>query len=226
MATNSYPKITRKAWVTLRDRAATAPSTKFTPETVAAFMEMSSPASAKNNTVRPMLRLGLINEDGALTDRGNKWRVDESFGDACQEILDEVYPEELRGLVDDDGSPDTATIRTWFAHKGFGKKNAQQMAVTYAIIASKKVSEPPGTDSGKVKKKKTSPPRPHPGKSSIRGETEEPQEVVAQNRAAPSVKSNGGPTVHLDIQIHIPADATPERIDQIFSSMARHLYAK
>ena len=225
MATNSYPKITRKAWVSLRDRAANAPSTKFTPETVAAFMEMSSPASAQSNTVRPMMRLGLINEDGALTDRGNKWRVDESFGDACQEILDEVYPEDLRGLLDNDGSPNIATIRTWFAHQGFGKTNAHQMAVTYAMIARKEVPEPPGTDAGKATKKRST-SRTRSETSSVGGDTEEPQQVVAQDRAAPSVKANGGPTVHFNIQIHIPADATPERIDQIFSSMARHLYAR
>lgn len=32
------------------------------------------------------------------------------------------------------------------------------------------------------------------------------------------------PIPHIDIQIHISADAKPEQIDQIFSSMAKHLY--
>ncbi|MBI4200389.1 MAG: DUF5343 domain-containing protein [Chloroflexi bacterium] len=32
------------------------------------------------------------------------------------------------------------------------------------------------------------------------------------------------PTVHIDIQIHIDSSASPEQIDQIFASMARHLY--
>ena len=48
-----------------------------------------------------------------------------------------------------------------------------------------------------------------------------PEEVETSNRV------NGtGPNVHLDIQIHIPAEATAEQIDQIFASMARHLYNK
>ncbi len=34
------------------------------------------------------------------------------------------------------------------------------------------------------------------------------------------------PDVHLDIQIHIPADATSEQIDRIFASMAKHLYGR
>jgi len=32
------------------------------------------------------------------------------------------------------------------------------------------------------------------------------------------------PEVHIDIQIHISADAKPEQIDQVFLSMAKHLY--
>lgn len=34
----------------------------------------------------------------------------------------------------------------------------------------------------------------------------------------------GQPPVHIDFQIHISPEATPEQIDQIFASMRRHLY--
>lgn len=37
---------------------------------------------------------------------------------------------------------------------------------------------------------------------------------------------SGLPTMHIDVQIHIAADAKPEQIDQIFASMAKHLYGK
>ena len=225
MAGNAYPKISAKAWATLRAKAAAAPSTKFTPGAVAALMEMSSPDSARDNTVGPMRRLGLIDEDGALTDRGNKWRVDSSFGDACQEILHEIYPDELGALIDDDGIPDAAKVRTWFDHRGFGDSNARQMAGTYVMVASKQVPGPPATDSGKAKRE-ASPAKKTAGKSAEPAEPEKTHEVAAHEPPAPPAKSDGGPTVHLDIQIHIPADATPEKIDQIFSSMARHLYAR
>ncbi|MDI6694042.1 MAG: DUF5343 domain-containing protein [Anaerolineales bacterium] len=32
------------------------------------------------------------------------------------------------------------------------------------------------------------------------------------------------PTLHIDIQIHISPDATPQQIEQIFESMAKHIY--
>ena len=34
------------------------------------------------------------------------------------------------------------------------------------------------------------------------------------------------PSVHIDVQIHIDATATAEQVDQIFASMAKHLYGK
>ncbi len=34
------------------------------------------------------------------------------------------------------------------------------------------------------------------------------------------------PEVHIDIQIHISPESTPEQIDKIFESMARHLYGR
>ena len=40
-----------------------------------------------------------------------------------------------------------------------------------------------------------------------------------------AVKPND-PSVHIDIQIHIDSSATSEQIDQLFESMARHLYRR
>jgi len=36
--------------------------------------------------------------------------------------------------------------------------------------------------------------------------------------------TTGQPSVHIDFQIHISPEASPEQIDQIFASMRRHLY--
>lgn len=55
-------------------------------------------------------------------------------------------------------------------------------------------------------------------------------EPVDKNRAplvAPPVNiESPAPTLHIDFQVHIAADAPPEQIDQIFESMAKHLYGK
>jgi hypothetical protein len=38
--------------------------------------------------------------------------------------------------------------------------------------------------------------------------------------------NSGGPALHIDIQIHISAESTPQQIDKIFESMAKHLYGR
>ena len=222
MASNGYPKVTTKAWRALRSRAAAAPSTKFTPSTVSALMGMASPESARKNTVSPMRKLGLIDDDGALTMLGNKWRVDASYADACQEILDEVYPSDLSDLADGSGAPDPRLVRTWFDQRGFGESNSQQMAATYVMIASKQVPETVATEPKKATTKKA--PAKKEAAPATRT-TSTPADPPATVTPEPSKQTFGaGPNVHLDIQIHIPADASAEQIDQIFESMSRHLY--
>ena len=220
MPTKPYPKLAATTWATLRSRASSSPTTKFTPEAVAALMGLSSPKSARDNITRPMRQLGLIDEEGALTKRGHKWRVDSSVGEACQEMLDEIYPDELMGLVDDSGNLSKQMVSAWFQQKGYGKSNANGMAVTYVTVASKGSPEPRGGTDRSVSKpritKSTGNSR-EPTKESLAGR-------VGESPSPPAI-ATGGPTVHIDIQIHIPVDATPEQIDQIFSSMARHLYS-
>ena len=45
----------------------------------------------------------------------------------------------------------------------------------------------------------------------------------ARERSRPAAAS---PTLHIDVNIHIGSDASPEQIEQIFASMARHLYGR
>jgi hypothetical protein len=224
MATPSYPKLGSAAWRTLRERAAAAPSTKFTAATVAAILSMGSPQSAAANIVGPMQRLGLIDNDGTLTALGNKWRVDASYGEACQEILDEIYPPELASFTDANGGPDRSQVTTWFQHKGFGGSNSRQMAATYVMIAEKNA---PGGPAAEPKKTTRSAPArkaaQRAAKLSVDGEgAPKPSRPPQPPGNQPAV----GPNIHLDIQIHIPADASVEQIDQIFASMAKHLYQK
>lgn len=56
---------------------------------------------------------------------------------------------------------------------------------------------------------------------------EEPEPSQPQQVATPpavATPSSVVPSVHIDIQVHISSDASPEQIDKIFESMAKHLY--
>ncbi len=218
---NPYPKVPLKSWAKLRARAAAAPSVKMTGDTVAALLGMSSAKSAMDNIVYPLRRLGLIDEEGALTARGAKWRTDGGYSEACDEILADVYPESLSHLAGDDGGPDAAAIRTWFDQQGYGESNAKQMAATYLMIAGKEIPDPPAASGAGPKKAppKKAPPKKAPAKA-------EPSESDAREKPGPANPADGssGPSLHLDIQIHIPPDASADQLDRIFESMAKHLY--
>ena len=52
------------------------------------------------------------------------------------------------------------------------------------------------------------------------------RERSASGGLSQSGAMSGGPSIHINVQIHIDPNSTPEQIDQIFSSMARHLYGR
>jgi len=225
MATASYPKISSNSWQVLRARVAAAPSVRLNASTVATLLDMANPKSATDNVVAPLRRLGLLEEDGSLTERGHRWRVDATYAQACQEILDEVYPEDLKALTDEKDKPDKARIQTWLQHQGQGASNASQVAATYVMIAEKRLPEANGTELKKRPVKAATKAKPKKTTAALVTEpvderTLEPAELLLPSREP--VKSS--PNIHLDIQIHIPATASLEQIDQIFASMAKHLY--
>lgn len=217
----AYPKIGQSPWAKLRVKAASAPSTKFNTSTVAALLGQT-PVSATNNVVGPMQRLGLIDENGALTDLGNRWRNDGTYGEACQQIIDAVYPGDLAAFTDASGAPDRQQLIVWFRHHNYGESNARQMAATYAMIAEKKLPED-ATD----REQRATPRVPRQRARSNAAETVNVADASANGAAtgplaAPPPKR---PELSLAIQVHIPVDATADQIDQIFASMAKHLYS-
>lgn len=54
---------------------------------------------------------------------------------------------------------------------------------------------------------------------------QETKEVSQPATAIPSMPTAGlRPSLHIDVQIHISSDLSTEQIDQVFASMAKHLY--
>lgn len=220
-----YPVVPGRNWYTLRDKAKTSPNTKLNAANVASILGLPE-ASAQNNVLRGLRSLGVVDDQGSLSATGEKWRVDGSYDDACKEILEAVYPEDLRLLIGKSVSDDRDSVQAWFARKGFGDSSARQMAATFQLLAHPTVDSPKSTTNGttpKASTPKASTPKPSPAKSkssSAPAAGMQPPEQPASHRKQES------PNVHLDIQIHIPASASTDQIDSIFASMAKHLYGR
>lgn len=66
---------------------------------------------------------------------------------------------------------------------------------------------------------------------SIEGETHSESNALHAPVANPNAVSKAGkslatPSLHIDIQVHVSAEASAQQIDQIFASMAKHLYGR
>ena len=51
-------------------------------------------------------------------------------------------------------------------------------------------------------------------------------EISLSGATTPDARMTSEPSVHIDVQVHIDASASAAQIDQIFSSMAKHLYGR
>jgi Family of unknown function (DUF5343) len=223
----SYPIIPRKFWSDLRLRWKQSPPTQVT----VSYLETAFGLGRKNasNFMPQLGALGLI-EDGRLTPLAHEWRLDESYPEARQKILDRVYPQELREAQPCDNI-DPERLAAWFTRNtGTGEGAGHNMARLYTLIcrgedAGSREDAQTRTSGRAVPVRRSQKPRastrqdqPSSGPTAIDARPHDGTASVTPRR-----HQVGGPSVHLDIQIHIAADTRAEQIDQIFESMARHL---
>jgi hypothetical protein len=208
----TYPNIPAKHWWTLRKRFQQSIPTSVTPRLLAAVLEMQE-KSAKANIIPSLIMMGIIDQEGKPTQTATSWRDDLKYPEVCREIRDEVYPQELL-----DAAPgpevDRKAVERWFAAKtGLGQAAAERFAVVYRLLTSATLPGKPETS-----------PRPAKARPAVPGKARgSVSDKPAIRQGQPFGISDVGPSIHIDIQIHISPDAKPDQIDQIFASMAKHL---
>lgn len=216
----SYPKLPVRNWWDLRQRFGQSYPKAVDVDYLQSVLGLTSKGSAQN-LISPLRALGLIDEEGRPTERANEWRSDEGYKKACSEMFESVYPSSLRDAFPGP-SPDVVGVKAWFQRNlRVGDAAAGGMASIFALIAE---ADPSGESSrpraaGTSRKVRTPRHNAHPsdGNGTVGGQSIEPIRESA---------AGGVPTIHLDIQVHLPADATPELLDQLFESMAKHLYSR
>lgn len=214
-----YPRMPKSVWVTLREQFLR----KLPPQVTHTYlMDVLQCGKSNAQNLLPALRqLGLIDGDGKLMPRASDWRNDAKYDDVCRSMVEAIYPLELRELL---AGPeiDPTECEQWFLHSGgLGQSSAGQAADTYILlntplaqllqeaVKNGKPREPKGAADDKSKKVS---PMIAPRNS-----------ASASLRAKPQNTGASVHTVHLDVHIHLPAEATPEQIEVMFSSLARHL---
>jgi hypothetical protein len=173
--------------------------------------------------------LGLIDSEGKPTDRANDWRSETRYAQACQQMLEDAYPTELRDLHSGKNINRNA-VEEWFKYTAkLGDKAAQASAAMYILLneatpkssteyQKARTTKPKNGSKAASKPKETKKALPEPLK-----EAETPNSQVVVPEANPKSEVENWFSLHIDLQIHISPEASAEQIDQIFASMAKHI---
>jgi hypothetical protein len=225
----TYPKISRKMWFLVRERLKKSLPTSISPTLITSLSSMTE-GSAKSNVIAPMRELGLVDEHGKPTQLAERWRHDDDYKTVCDEIRIVVYPTDLIEAFTEPQSSQKVAIKSWFMKAGkVGDAAAKMYADTYLLLSE--------ADYTKTEKQSTKSPAdrlttPAP-KSKARMMNKKVQaksatDVVDSSQEETPPQDRGGahrkmPSVHIDVQVHISPDTSPEQIDRIFESMSKHL---
>lgn len=216
-----YPKIAQANWFGLRDKLKQRVPTELSASYVASAMGMAE-GSARANVVSPLKILGIISDDSKPTDLAYDWRDDSKYPEVCEKIIESIYPQELKDLFH---TPDAALsdIASWFMRDAkVGEPAAKMFASTYLMLLQKK----PEAAKDVVKANSTK-PKPIKTTSESKSKSKPSNQKPAEEKNP--VNSGGGstggfsPRLHIDVQVHISPESSPEQIDKIFESMAKHL---
>jgi len=224
-AGETYPKIGRKIWWLLRDRLKKTVPSAITPTIISSLSEMTE-ASAKANVIAPLRQLGLIDESSKLTDLAERWRHDDEYAKVCLEIRQKTYPQDLVEAFPEVNDNQRGTIKNWFMKSGqVGEGAAKMFADTYILLSEAdptKANEKASSDSSP----KAKPRAAKPAKATPVEPHSETQTAPLQSSQATELAPHGSrrmPAIHIDVQVHISPDTSPDQIDRIFESMAKHL---
>lgn len=218
----SYPYMSSGQWLGARERLR-----KSVPNVVDVDWVMAALGTSEKgakNTLPQLRAAGLIDNAGRPVDAlVNDLRDDATYADACERILTTLYPAALRDAWNDP-KEDADNVAAWFMRNaGTGSVTAKMQAKFYLLLLKGELP------AGEPSKKAAAPAKKVAAKNATTvAEGKEIREgAQGEQQPAPPPGSKAiGPNLHIDMQIHISADASDTQIDTIFKSMAKHLYGR
>jgi len=221
----AYPMLPVPHWWKLREKFRQSIPGVVTDTYLASTLGMEK-VSARANVLPYLIDVGLIDKDGKTLDLAKKWRDDAQYAQVCAQIIEHVYPEELRSAASDP-KKDRDVARRWFAGSGAGAVAVGRMLNFYFALLeadASKGKEAVSQGSSTGIKKKSNLAKPKSAKRKF-------ETVPANSNDTPpsggtTTRASSQPEIHINIQVHISSDATPDQINEIFRGMAEHLNMK
>lgn len=218
----TYPSLSEKNWWTIRGKFKTSLPATVSANYIKTLLTLSSEDSAKSNVIIPMKRLGLIDENNKPTQLANDWRLDDKYKATCEIIIESVYPQELLDLFPNENF-NKSSVNGWFMGHGVGSGAAGKMTALFALLRSGEIKDTQSSKASTAKKPTTKPKS--SGKPKAKEDDYTNTNDVTRTAVSKTTDNIGNrPNLHIDLQIHISPDSSPEQIETIFSSMAKYFY--
>ncbi len=215
-----YPILPVRHWWSLRSLFKASIPGVITSSYLASSLDMKE-VSARTNVAPYLRQVGIIDEEGKPKNRAKEWRDDQQYVEVCKQIVKETYPSELNDACPDPVS-DRACVERWFANRtGSGEIAVRKMAAFYITLREADASKAP------ILKGRKTPAKSKPSKAASKAAnkmTTPPTSPAGNGKDGRSEPST--PSIHINLEVHISADASPDQIDKIFESMAKHIYQK
>jgi hypothetical protein len=217
-----------RQWFALRERFKRSVPQVVDAEYLASALDMT-PQSARNNIIPSLKAAGIVDDANKPQEIAFKWRDDKQYKEACEQIRSDVYPNSLLDLNPPE-SVNAEEVKRWFAHSGkVGDSAAGKMAAFYVMLC--KADPTAGAQSGTAQPKAKGTKATTTAKPAVKAKLKtqvhvDPDEIDDSNkyRQPPEQRHPPrSPSLALNLQVLISPDASPEQIDKIFESMAKHL---
>jgi hypothetical protein len=213
----AYPQIPSTVWWGVRGLLKRSPSAKVDPEMLGATLGVQ-PVAARQY-LSELIRVGILDEDGKATNVALKWRQDDEYAGAVEELASTAYPEGLITIAPP-GDADRQTVVNWFVSQNLGEGAAKNKAATYLLVTSKEPNDAPAkasvtTNNSPSTKGSTGLPK--------KGPTRKAAEKDGAKQRKSKDESSGLLPLNVNVQIHISADASSDQIESIFAAMRKYL---
>jgi cell division septation protein DedD len=219
-----YPQIPSTVWWGVR--AILIRSLNITIDEKLLGAQLDVQEAAAKAYINELKSVGILTEDGRATALAERWRLDDSYRDAVEELVRNNYPEALLHIAPVENA-DRQKIVSWFLREGLGQGAAGNKAAAYLLIGSPVPNEaPPRTSPARGAAETPKPVRKPAKNAKTTTATKRDAEIdgeVGQARRTVNGNTDAIP-LNVNLQIHISADAGSEQIESIFAAMRRYLY--
>lgn len=179
------------------------------PKVTNAWLKTIGFTSSNDSSLIGVLRVvGLIDSNGVPTERWSQFRGAQEkmvLGEGIQKGYSELY-----AVYPDAHSRSNTDLEHVFS----SSSKAGKQAIRKAVSTFKNLAAEAEFNNGAIE-----------GETHIEAETLHAP-VTDQKTAAKAGAKYNAPSLHIDIQVHVSSEASAEQIDQIFASMAKHLYSR